>query len=187
MIRRPPRSTLFPYTTLFRSLLAKTVLNRANLEQIAYKSNLDMGGLSKAQKEGLLDLLARSIHITDAGQDLYVVEYSNPKPAVVKAVVQEVLNIMMADAVGTTAKSSISAQKFLNTQVRKYSNKLNGAEQALAKFKRENIGYLPAENGNYFTQLQVARQRRDGLLDHLAIARTQYKALKSQTDRKSVG
>lgn len=162
-------------------LLAKTVLNRANLEQIAYKSNLDMGGLSKAQKEGLLDSLARSIHITDAGQDLYVVEYSNPKPAVVKAVVQEVLNIMMADAVGTTTKSSISAQKFLNTQVRKYSNKLNEAEQALAKFKRENIGYLPAENGNYFTQLQAARQRRDGLLDHLAIARTQYKALKSQT------
>src|SRR5947207_8134320 len=25
LIRRPPRSTLFPYTTLFRSLLAKTV------------------------------------------------------------------------------------------------------------------------------------------------------------------
>src|SRR3712207_7727160 len=28
MIRRPPRSTLFPYTTLFRSLLAVTVLAR---------------------------------------------------------------------------------------------------------------------------------------------------------------
>src|SRR5258708_28365912 len=26
MIRRPPRSTLFPYTTLFRSLFAKTTL-----------------------------------------------------------------------------------------------------------------------------------------------------------------
>src|SRR2546422_1844615 len=26
MIRRPPRSTLFPYTTLFRSVLAGTVL-----------------------------------------------------------------------------------------------------------------------------------------------------------------
>src|SRR2546429_2592038 len=25
MIRRPPRSTLFPYTTLFRSFLAKTI------------------------------------------------------------------------------------------------------------------------------------------------------------------
>src|SRR5690349_24191485 len=28
MIRRPPRSTLFPYTTLFRSLLARRLLRR---------------------------------------------------------------------------------------------------------------------------------------------------------------
>src|SRR5438309_8672925 len=28
MIRRPPRSTLFPYTTLFRSLLSKDARNR---------------------------------------------------------------------------------------------------------------------------------------------------------------
>src|SRR5258707_11990481 len=31
MIRRPPRSTLFPYTTLFRSLMAL----RAKMEQVA--------------------------------------------------------------------------------------------------------------------------------------------------------
>src|SRR5258708_29237269 len=35
MIRRPPRSTLFPYTTLFRSLLAATLPNpiRRNARQ----------------------------------------------------------------------------------------------------------------------------------------------------------
>src|SRR3712207_7143946 len=31
MIRRPPRSTLFPYTTLFRSALAQTVRNVVDL------------------------------------------------------------------------------------------------------------------------------------------------------------
>src|SRR3712207_7259849 len=31
MIRRPPRSTLFPYTTLFRSLLAPKLLSPAKL------------------------------------------------------------------------------------------------------------------------------------------------------------
>src|SRR2546429_5149275 len=29
MIRRPPRSTLFPYTTLFRSLLARSVRSQS--------------------------------------------------------------------------------------------------------------------------------------------------------------
>src|SRR2546428_5835958 len=31
MIRRPPRSTLFPYTTLFRSLVAVLLLDRLQL------------------------------------------------------------------------------------------------------------------------------------------------------------
>src|SRR2546426_5929031 len=30
MIRRPPRSTLFPYTTLFRSLAARTAMSLEN-------------------------------------------------------------------------------------------------------------------------------------------------------------
>src|SRR2546422_6886702 len=32
MIRRPPRSTLFPYTTLFRSLVAKNQLDRGRID-----------------------------------------------------------------------------------------------------------------------------------------------------------
>src|SRR3712207_7624001 len=37
MIRRPPRSTLFPYTTLFRSLeVASSGINRIEREGISY-------------------------------------------------------------------------------------------------------------------------------------------------------
>src|SRR3712207_7682174 len=34
MIRRPPRSTLFPYTTLFRSLSYRPVELRSRIEQV---------------------------------------------------------------------------------------------------------------------------------------------------------
>src|SRR5207249_5529950 len=37
MIRRPPRSTLFPYTTLFRSTLVRdNTIYRTNLNSLAY-------------------------------------------------------------------------------------------------------------------------------------------------------
>src|SRR2546426_2510183 len=35
MIRRPPRSTLFPYTTLFRSVLPSAVAKPASAEEVA--------------------------------------------------------------------------------------------------------------------------------------------------------
>src|SRR3712207_8317716 len=61
MIRRPPRSTLFPYTTLFRSLeaygettinynrdieafpLLKRIIEKITGEESIYKSHTDMG------------------------------------------------------------------------------------------------------------------------------------------------
>src|SRR3989442_12317866 len=57
MIRRPPRSTLFPYTTLFRSVLfasalwsllplvAKTSLGRGPIAYGALVGSLGLGGL----------------------------------------------------------------------------------------------------------------------------------------------
>src|SRR3712207_9294040 len=41
MIRRPPRSTLFPYTTLFRSVIAPK-LNQADLDDIPEHLRKDM-------------------------------------------------------------------------------------------------------------------------------------------------
>src|SRR3712207_7606466 len=40
MIRRPPRSTLFPYTTLFRSNVVVEVKSRDTLPNAAYLSEL---------------------------------------------------------------------------------------------------------------------------------------------------
>src|SRR3712207_7570714 len=40
MIRRPPRSTLFPYTTLFRSQLAEDSANNEYLTRVGQLQNL---------------------------------------------------------------------------------------------------------------------------------------------------
>src|SRR5258708_18440657 len=52
MIRRPPRSTLFPYTTLFRS--------RFDERQVARHGDLGIGRRAGNQLHGLTNQLARS-------------------------------------------------------------------------------------------------------------------------------
>src|SRR2546427_9521447 len=43
MIRRPPRSTLFPYTTLFRSLGVVELLHRPDQAQVALLHHVEQG------------------------------------------------------------------------------------------------------------------------------------------------
>src|SRR3712207_8577467 len=65
MIRRPPRSTLFPYTTLFRS----TTLNRALRP---YTPNGDFGQILGAAEDGIRDsfwMMFEMGHIMALGPD----------------------------------------------------------------------------------------------------------------------
>src|SRR5260221_3294881 len=64
MIRRPPRSTLFPYTTLFRSLVVKQLLARlgGELEVRALDDRIDRAGfLAEAAIDAFrhVDVVAR--------------------------------------------------------------------------------------------------------------------------------
>src|SRR2546427_30804 len=47
MIRRPPRSTLFPYTTLFRSGLARLQLAKALLARSALKLTVPLAAVAE--------------------------------------------------------------------------------------------------------------------------------------------
>src|SRR2546430_11831409 len=55
MIRRPPRSTLFPYTTLFRSLLTQPTLYRADLKPEEESLVWMMGNYTAASKRRRMD------------------------------------------------------------------------------------------------------------------------------------
>src|SRR2546422_1382675 len=61
MIRRPPRSTLFPYTTLFRSLVRRpdASFGRANPKRWGYQAKPNLAAAQK-EHDGLVELLKQS-------------------------------------------------------------------------------------------------------------------------------
>src|SRR3712207_6937317 len=56
MIRRPPRSTLFPYTTLFRSFAYSTILDRAAFEEWRAQHSYDFFELPEGKLAEALDV-----------------------------------------------------------------------------------------------------------------------------------
>src|SRR3712207_9100539 len=79
MIRRPPRSTLFPYTTLFRSggdavfspRLAGFVLDAFAGAPVAPVTDPDLDQLSQRERE-VLRLIARGYTYREIAQELYL-------------------------------------------------------------------------------------------------------------------
>src|SRR3712207_7150323 len=52
MIRRPPRSTLFPYTTLFRSLLGQRRVDPAQRDgDVGHRGRADVGAVGVAEEQ----------------------------------------------------------------------------------------------------------------------------------------
>src|SRR5256885_12696705 len=89
MIRRPPRSTLFPYTTLFRSLSSKILIRR--LEGLS----TTLGGFSasKAREMTFLTLLrCRSEEHTS--------ELQSPCNLVCRLLLEKKKNLRYSDAHG---------------------------------------------------------------------------------------
>src|SRR5260370_26682913 len=62
MIRRPPRSTLFPYTTLFRSLAHQLVrgTRRRNVARINFRQILACHSHVAAQRQGAYAIVRRT-------------------------------------------------------------------------------------------------------------------------------
>jgi polysaccharide chain length determinant protein (PEP-CTERM system associated) len=96
-------------------------------------------------------------------------------------VVESLLNTFVEQVLGGKRESSQQAQKFLETQIKDYEQRLSAAEDKLAAFKKKNVGLMPSDQGGYFAQLQkevdaakkaesdlsVAMSRRDELAKQL--------------------
>src|SRR2546426_11921552 len=96
MIRRPPRSTLFPYTTLFRSQLQY----QAALEQ--YRRQQGGARLSREEEQQvqnqvadqfiqkiLLDHAFRRLGITVSDDEIIEAARSSPPPQIVQQVIRD--------------------------------------------------------------------------------------------------
>src|SRR3712207_7015290 len=67
MIRRPPRSTLFPYTTLFRSMVAVTLLEYARDAGFATLDDVKSIGRSVTRRPR--ERMARASSVVDRSVD----------------------------------------------------------------------------------------------------------------------
>lgn len=146
-------------------MLSRTLISRPNVEKLIRMADMDLGNLSKADQDALVERLMKTLEIKSTGRDnLYTLAFRDPEPEKAKRVVQSLVSIFVESGLGEKRKDSDSAKKFIDDQIRSYEKKLEEAESRLKEFKLRNIDTQTADGkmgterlGDVSTQLAKAR------------------------------
>jgi polysaccharide chain length determinant protein (PEP-CTERM system associated) len=144
----------------------QSLLEGPQLERIAKDTGvLDPSVTDERVRARILDRLSDRIAITvlSAGNQgderstagtIYSFHYTDFTRERSLRVVETLLTTFVEQTLGGKREGSEHAQRFLETQIKDYEQRLSAAEDRLAAFKKKNVGLMPSEQGGYFTQLQ---------------------------------
>jgi polysaccharide chain length determinant protein (PEP-CTERM system associated) len=163
------------------------MLSRPNLEKVAQKSDLMLDARTRRDQEAIIDSLAQRIQLDRPGgpaaQSTFQVSFEDGNPQVAHRVVRTLLDTFMEDSLGLKRSDTAVAQRFLESQIKEYEQKLVEAEDRLARFKQENVGSMPGSDGGYYARLE----QEMGTLQELRQAYTQMQTRRDELQRQLAG
>jgi len=145
------------------AMMSQVIMSRPNLEKVARETDLYLRAPTQEAFARMVDDLPARISLQGGRENTYTLRYSDTDPAMAQRIVQTLLDAFVEDTLGVKRADTDTAQEFLTQQIREYEARLREAEDSLARFKKENVGLLPGETGDYYTRLQTAQTKLDDL------------------------
>jgi polysaccharide chain length determinant protein (PEP-CTERM system associated) len=167
-------------------LVREALLGGPQLGKIADDTGLTARVLTPEERQQVIDKLRNQIQIAlrnagaATGGGTYVISYTNSDRQTSLKVVDRFVNTFVEDALGGKLKGSEQAQQFLTQQIAELEKRLRDAEEALAAFKKEHVGLLPAEQPDYFKRLDTELADLDAAQTKLSVAKMRRGELERQ-------
>ena len=174
------------------NMVRQAMLGRTALEKVARETDLHLKAQTPQQMDALLRDLAKKIEINNvidadgrrggrpSSDSLYLIRYQSGSRETSLAVVRELLDTFVEDTLGGNRSGSETAQRFLREQVDDYARRLGEAERALAEYKKQNLGLVPGEGGDYFTRIQMQTEAAKQARAELSVAMNRRAELERQ-------
>ncbi|VAW54757.1 Lipopolysaccharide biosynthesis chain length determinant protein [hydrothermal vent metagenome] len=173
------------------NIMSRMLLSRKNLEDVIRQTDMDLNIDSAAEMDRLVESLAGSIVLKEVDKEksrkknssnIYELSYAGDSARLAYQVVSKLLNTLIENTMDAARTDTAAAQKFLDRQIAEYENRLTTSEQALAVFKRENVGFMPDEKGGYYAKLQREESELESLTSELRLAKRRHSAMMKQLD-----
>ncbi len=163
------------------SIMSRTLISRPNVERVVRMVDLDIKAKDVNDQERLVKDLMDKIKLGTTGRDnLFTIHYNNQNPKLAKDVVQSLLTIFVEGGLGDKKQDSSSALRFIDEQIQSYEDKLIAGENNLKTFKQKNIGMMPKQGADYYSQLSLAAEDLDKTKLELREAEQARDAIKRQ-------
>jgi protein tyrosine kinase modulator len=177
-----------PNTENAADLVRRALLARPTLEKVADNTGLLQRARNNAdEQEHLLLKLEQDLTITgDNHSNVYTITYADRNPKMAQSVVASLLDTFVHDSLGVSRTDTRNAQQFLKQQVAEYEQRLTASESKLADFKKEHIGLMPDQRGDYFNRLQAETTSNNTLQTSLAVMTRQRDELRRKMTGISV-
>lgn len=164
------------------TVVSREMLSRPNLAEVARSTDLDLRASDPGEFEDLLTELGERIQVTGSRDNIFTIAYQDPDRDKAVAVVGALVDTFVEKSLGAERSDANQAQSFLQAQISEYEERLTSAEDQLATFKRENVAFMPDQQGDYFERLQKAESERNGARDQLKLAERRREELLRQIE-----
>ena len=171
------------------NVLSRILLSPKNLTTLINETGLADEIETDGDQMRLIAALASTIVLhAGAPQDrrlgwrgsLYEISYQSKSAQRSYEVVSHLLNTFIEQALLSARTDTSTAQKFLEEQISDYEQRLIIAEQRLADFKKANVGFMPNEEGGYYSRLQRSQDAIEDTRSALRLAERRLSELRKQ-------
>jgi polysaccharide chain length determinant protein (PEP-CTERM system associated) len=159
-------------------VLQRTLVSRPNLERMIDRSALSQRIAAGADREKIVQALARDLRFGSQTRNLFTVEYVDTDPRVAHDVVQQVVDLFLELASGTDRRQMDNARTFLLQQLTTYEQQLREAERRRVEFTARYQDLL-AVNGSA-SRLDAVHTRIQAARGELSDATSRHELLKQQ-------
>jgi polysaccharide chain length determinant protein (PEP-CTERM system associated) len=178
------------------ALVREALLSRPQLEAVATKTGLfDTKKESPEEVEQLLVALKERIVVSSAAPEapgsqsnntIYTISYQHTDPAKSVEVVQTLLDNFVDGTRSSDRTGAVEVQTFVTSQIADLEKRLQSSEVQLAAFRKNNLGLIPGERGDYFTRLEQEMSSLQTADTNLAVAVSRRDELRRQLNSARV-
>ncbi|MEM8984770.1 MAG: XrtA system polysaccharide chain length determinant, partial [Pseudomonadota bacterium] len=134
---------------------SRALLTRPHLETVARETDLALRAGTPGEFERLITRLQTQIKVKgNRDRNVFDVSYTDTDREKARAVVASIVNTFVEGSLKGQGDDTEITEQALGAEIDDHEGRLLDAEEALAEFKKNNLGYMPDNRGDYYTRLQ---------------------------------